>query len=258
MWAMADAAFAPGVPSDYYDSIAEAEDRHWWYLGMRRISLALLGDRLTGPAGRLLDCGCGTGGFLRWALDAGSFSAAAGVDIASTAIEIARARVPEADLFVASLRQLPFREESFDLVVTNDVLQHVTEHDVAASLGELRRVLTPGGWLFLRTNGARRLRRERADWRAYDRTTLRRELVDAGFTDVYVTYANSLLSLSSKISGRTPHAPSETSHGIVPAQAVRLKGAVGLAVLIAEARWLAGARRTLPFGHTLFALASRT
>ena len=45
----------------------------------------------------MLDAGCGTGGFLRWLLDRGSFAAAAGVDIGSAAIELARRRVPEAD-----------------------------------------------------------------------------------------------------------------------------------------------------------------
>src|SRR5262249_10214935 len=64
---------APGVPSDYYDRIAEVERDHWWYRGTREIAGALLGRRLV-SGGRLLDAGCGTGGFLRWALDEGSFS----------------------------------------------------------------------------------------------------------------------------------------------------------------------------------------
>jgi SAM-dependent methyltransferase len=252
---MSEAALAPGVPPDYYDRIAEVENRHWWYLGMRRIAEALIRDQLRRPGQRILDCGCGTGGFLRWALDSGSFAAAAGVDIGSAAIEMARARVPEADLRVGPLSDLPFPDGGFDLVVTNDVLQHVPEDEVAPSLREIRRVLAPGGTLLLRTNGARRLRRERADWRAYDRATLRAALLDAGLVNVHVTYANAALSLLAGLSRRTPHAPSETSHGIVAPEG-RLKSTVGLAILTAEARWLAGGKRALPFGHTLFALGS--
>ena len=77
----AHASLAPGVPQDYYRRIREAEDAHWWFRGMRQISAALLGERLR-TGGRVLDAGCGTGGYLRWLLDEGSFSGAAGVDVA--------------------------------------------------------------------------------------------------------------------------------------------------------------------------------
>ena len=47
-----------------YEAMYRLEDRLWWYTGMRRITAAALGGRLTGAAGRLriLDAGCGTGG----------------------------------------------------------------------------------------------------------------------------------------------------------------------------------------------------
>ena len=50
----------------------------------------------------------------------------------------------EADLRTAPLCALPFADGSFDLVVTNDVLQHVPEDEVDESLRELRRVLAAG------------------------------------------------------------------------------------------------------------------
>jgi SAM-dependent methyltransferase len=249
-----DPVLAPGVPADYYRSIFQAEARHWWYLGMREIARTLLGSRLARPGQRLLDAGCGTGGFLRWLLDNESFASAAGIDIGSAAIDLARERVPEADLRVGPLRKLPFADAAFDLVVANDVLQHVPEDEVDESLSELRRVLAPGGTLLLRTNGARQLRRERADWRVYDRASLRATLERSGFICERVTYANTLLSLVAAARGRSPCAPSETHHGIA-AEAGRLRTAVGARALRAEARWLARPGRSLPFGHTLFAVA---
>ena len=146
---MSEGALAPGIPPDYYDRIADVEDRHWWYLGMRRITETLLGERLRRPGARILDAGCGTGGVLRWALDHGSFASSAGIDIGAAAIELARRRVPEADLRVGSLRDLPFADNAFDLALMNDVLQHVPEDEVDASLGELRRVLASAGALHL-------------------------------------------------------------------------------------------------------------
>jgi SAM-dependent methyltransferase len=253
---MGELALAPGIPPDYYDRIAAAEGRHWWYAGMREITRSLLREPFARGAGRLLDAGCGTGGFLRWALDEGQAKTVAGVDIGSAAVELARSRVPEADLHVSALRDLPFADGSFDLVVSNDVLQHVDEPDVDRSLSELRRVLVPGGRLLVRTNGSRRLRRERSDWRAYDRETLRTVLERSGLECERVTYANALLSLVAWASGRTPHAPSETSHGIVMPEAGRLRRSIGRRVLAAEAAWLSRPGRTLPFGHTLFALAT--
>jgi ubiquinone/menaquinone biosynthesis C-methylase UbiE len=248
---------APGIPADYYRRIRRFEDRHFWYRGMRRITGALLDGELSRPGARLLDAGCGTGGFLRWALDNGSFASAAGIDIGSDAIDLARTHVPEADLRTSALNSLPFGNEAFDLIVTNDVLQHVPEDEVAASLGELYRVLVSGGTLLVHTNGSRRLRRERHDWRAYDRATLASVLEAAGFRCERVTYANTVLSLWGRLRGRIPHAPSESQDGIPQREPAAIVSAVGTRLLAAEARWLANRRATLPYGHTLFALACK-
>ena len=245
---------APGIPADYYRHIREVEESHFWYRGMRRIAAVLLGSAFTRPGQRILDAGCGTGGFLRWALDNGAFVSAAGVDIGAAAIELARERVPEADLRACELRSLPFEDGSFDLVVTNDVLQHVPEVDVAQSVGELRRVLADGGTLLVRTNGSRSYRRERDDWRAYDRATLMGTLESGGFRCERVTYANTLISYWRSLRGKVPHAPSESEDGI-PRPPARVISVLGAALLAGEARWLAVPGRTLPFGHALFAVA---
>jgi SAM-dependent methyltransferase len=248
----AETELAPGVPPDYYRSIADVEEAHWWHQGMVGIAAALLGPRLW-AGGRALDAGCGTGGFLRYLVDNGRFGALAGADIASAAVELSRERVPEADVRVAPLHELPFSDDSFDLVVTNDVLQHVPQTDVAASLRELHRVLAPSGTLLVRTNGSRRLRQERDDWRAYDPKTLRRELEEAGFALERLTYANVALSLAAALRGHVPHAPSTARHGI-PGKPSRIASRLGGASLRIERWWLK--RGSLPYGHTLFAVAA--
>jgi ubiquinone/menaquinone biosynthesis C-methylase UbiE len=253
--AMGSRAIAPGVPRDYYERIAAVDEHHWWYRGMLAVEFVLLGKRLAQPDQRLLDAGCGTGGFLRYAAETGSFASLAGVDVGSDAIEITRRRVPSARLEVAPLRELPFEDSAFDLVVMHDVLQHVDEREVLLSLAELRRVLAPDGALLVRTNGSRRLRREREDWRAYDRKALVATLEEGGFECERVTYANMPLSVLAALRGRVPHAPTETRSGVPPVDRSALKRAIGSLLLAAEARWLARPRRSLPYGHNLLAVA---
>ena len=246
---------ALGVPGDYYDRLLDVERAHWWHRGMRSISARLLGERLTRPGQAILDAGCGTGGFLEWLARVSSPSRLTGVDIGDRAIELAHGRVPDAELHVAALRDLPFDDASFDLLVSNDVLQHIPEADLAQSLRELGRVTTASGALLLRTNGARQAWAAREDWRVYDARSLRRALEDADLRCERVTYANTLASLWAQTRGHGPRPPTAHRHGI-PAQGGRLAGSLGSVLLAAEAKYLATPPRSLPYGHTLFAVAS--
>ena len=162
--------------------------------------------------------------------------------------------MPGADLHVAPVHALPFADASFDVAVLNDVLQHVAEPQVDAGLRELRRVLRPDGVLLVRTNGGRRARRERTDWRLYDVDSLKAELDASGFDIVRVTYVNTALSLWGAARGRSPTAPTPTTCGI-PAQAGPAVNAVGRTLLGLEARVLRHPRTSLPYGHMLLAVA---
>lgn len=249
------AATAPMlVPDDYYLRIHEVEQSHPWHRGMRAISAALLGDRL-GRGGRVLDAGCGTGGFLRWVLDSGPFTQPCGTDVSAEALALAAKRVPEAELALGALRELPFPAAAFDLVIVNDVLQHVLAGDVGESLRELRRVLAPGAALLVRTNGALEGRPERDEWRVYDRAGLTATLEAADLHCERVTYANVVGSAWALARGRAPRAPDAHRHG-VPAPRGGGAGTVAHGLLLAEAAYLGATSWSLPYGHTLLALAT--
>lgn len=94
---------------------------------------------------RVLEIGVGMGAdYLQW-LKAGAI--ATGVDLSSASIERARRRcqlsgyIP--DLRVADAENLPFAENSFDLVYSYGVMHHSPE--TPRCLREARRVLRPGG-----------------------------------------------------------------------------------------------------------------
>lgn len=95
-------------------------------------------NRLDGQRGRVLDLGCGGG----WGLFS-KVGPVVGLDVSRAAAMAAR-QVYDFTL-VAGLAQLPFAAESFDFVVSVDVLGHVPLEDKDRVLGEIYRVLKPGG-----------------------------------------------------------------------------------------------------------------
>ncbi len=95
------------------------------------------------PGEKVLDAGCG-GGLLLNQLAARYGVTGTGVDLAPLAVQRAKAcGDPRLRYRVAQLERLPFKDASFDAVVSFDVLEHV--QDKSAVLKELLRVLKPGG-----------------------------------------------------------------------------------------------------------------
>lgn len=89
---------------------------------------------------RVLDIGCGAGAFLRLAVDRGA--QAFGLDAAEALIEVARIRLPEADLRVGEMEALPYEDDTFDLVAGFN--SFFFANDMVAALREAGRVAKPG------------------------------------------------------------------------------------------------------------------
>lgn len=91
----------------------------------------------------MLDIGCGAG--LALSLAATRGAQVSGIDISAPLLEVARGRVPDADLREGGLDTLPFAGESFDAVLAINALQFAA--DPVAALREVHRVLRAGGRL---------------------------------------------------------------------------------------------------------------
>src|SRR5262245_2185208 len=92
------------------------------------------------PGDRVLDIGCGSGAFLRLAADRGA--SVAGLDASEALIEVARRRLPGAELEVGEMESLPFADDSFDLVTGFNSFFFAA--DIVAALREAGRVARPG------------------------------------------------------------------------------------------------------------------
>lgn len=120
------------------------KDRIWpnpWTAAERkRRSLARIPEHLRTTPGRALEIGCGNGVNL-------AYLAAQGWEIAGQEIDPVAAEVASARLGIAietaPIEDTSWADESFDLVITNHVLEHL--HDAAALLRKTRSLLRPGG-----------------------------------------------------------------------------------------------------------------
>jgi O-antigen biosynthesis protein len=94
----------------------------------------------------VLDAGCGTG-YGSAILAAGGAARTYAVDIDEACVERVLADVPGVEASRADVRELPSDDDSFDLVVCFEVIEHMEQRD--AAIREFARVLRPGGTLLI-------------------------------------------------------------------------------------------------------------
>jgi SAM-dependent methyltransferase len=131
---------------DTYNRIAGA------YLESRRrdsADVALLDDFLgrLPPRARVLDAGCGAGVPIAERLAARAH--VVGVDFAEVQLGLARHHVPTALWVCADLVALPFADRSFDAVCSYYAIIHIPREQHVGVLGDVARVLRPGGLALL-------------------------------------------------------------------------------------------------------------
>jgi SAM-dependent methyltransferase len=90
---------------------------------------------------RVLDVGCGTGLFCMLAAERGA--TVAGLDAAERSIEIAKERTPAGNFKVGDIEELPWGDETFDVVTGFNSFQFAG--DPVNALREARRVVRPAG-----------------------------------------------------------------------------------------------------------------
>jgi len=190
----------------------QAEDRHWWYRGRRRLLDRVISVIDVPLNARILDAGCGSG---RNMVELVRYGSVCGVEVSPESASVARAR-GVGEVVEGSIDAMPFADERFDLAVCLDVIEHL--EDDHAALVELRRVVAPGGallvtvpaypWLWSSHDTVNQHQRR------YTRRSLLRAAEAAGWRAQRVTYFNSLLlpvAIAMRALERVRPAESETS-----------------------------------------------
>jgi SAM-dependent methyltransferase len=242
-------------PSEY-QMMYEVEDRHWWYVGMRSLTMQLLHRVYNDlPDLTILDAGCGTGAALTYLSSLGTVT---GLDFSPLALTFCRRR-GLGHLNRGTVTQLPFQDASFDLVTSFDVLYHKAVGEYQNALVEFHRVLKPHGRLLLRLPAYNWLRGHHDEIihteHRFTAGELRRALGKAGFFNEKITYANSLLlpvAAGKRLLDRflsVDHTLSDVRPN-PPWQDNLLAGVLGL-----EARWLT--HFNLPFGLSVISLSRK-
>lgn len=140
----------------YHDVAAETYDSKWGIsfgeIGHQQVLgkiTKLLGAN-PGPYARSLEIGSGTGYFSLNLLQTGVIEHATCTDISpgmlTTLEQNAQALGLDVETAACDAAELPFEDESFDLVLGHAVLHHLPDLD--ASFREFHRVLKPGGVIF--------------------------------------------------------------------------------------------------------------
>lgn len=172
---------------------ARAETTHFWFRGFRHFVTPMLEQAAAGRRDlRIADCGAGTGHNLRL-LE--RFGRPVGVELTPEGAAFAHGR-GERRMAVGDVTALPLASGSIDLATSFDVLYCLPDAAERAALGEMFRVLVPGGRAVINVAAMPALRGEHSELthevRRYTRGGLRASIERAGFRVVRITHTNAV------------------------------------------------------------------
>jgi ubiquinone/menaquinone biosynthesis C-methylase UbiE len=123
--------------SDFY-KFAVLDEKMWYFRSVHRRLNFWVDQLISMKTANLLDCGCGTGGLIKFLNKKRPFWKIIGLDISQLACRISKSKT-QALFTVASIESLPFIENYFEVVVVADTICQI----------ELARVTKPGGFVLI-------------------------------------------------------------------------------------------------------------
>ena len=201
-----------------YEKMYRVEDRDWWFVSRRELVLSHLKRFVKVDRPLILDIGCGTGATSQLLSEYGNVVS---LDFSELALKACEKR-GIANLLKGSATLIPLADQSVDVIVATDILEHL-ESDSAA-IREFQRVLKQTGIAIITVPAYQFLWSEHDEalmhQRRYTAGLLRQRIQAAGMALKYHGYALSLLfplALMRLIKKKKPknHAP-EAQHFELP------------------------------------------
>lgn len=252
----------PGFDPHYFDALHRVQERHFWFVGRRRVILDALRRAVPDlERRRLFDIGCGSGGLLRF-LGRSGIPLAGACDAYLESLRLVR-RLVEAPLARVDEGRLPPLAPGQTLIGLFDVLEHIDDDE--GTLRFLASVLEPGGYLALTVPAHPFLFDEMDELahhrRRYRRAELREKLQAAGFETAVLTHFMAPLVPSlivARMLGRLLESVGVTARDRRSAELGITPGLNGLlSAILAVERSLLRRRVPMPFGSSLLAVARR-
>ncbi|MFN3533142.1 MAG: class I SAM-dependent methyltransferase [Candidatus Brocadia sp.] len=126
-----------------YDSLAPDYDQRWSFYIDATLRETLKRLEIN-PTDRILDIGCGTGSLLQAIIEGYPSVKVVGIDLSREMLKIARNKqIKDSALIAGKAQCLPFRSESFDVVVSCNAFHYLRKPEEC--LIEIARVLKPQG-----------------------------------------------------------------------------------------------------------------
>lgn len=236
---------------------AAAEDRHFWFRGLRRNARLMLHQAGVRPGLSLvLDCGAGTGRNLEWL---SAYGPAFGVDLTPLDLEVGRRRGRR--VARGSVTALPFGSGAADLATSFDVLYCLEDEAEVLALREMWRVLKPGGVVLINAAALDILRGSHStltsERRRYTPARVRARLAAAGFDVERATFTNFCLFppvLAVRGLERLTGRADEASDADLAVPIAAINGFFDVCLWM-ENRWLS--MTNMPIGTSVMAIARK-
>jgi 2-polyprenyl-3-methyl-5-hydroxy-6-metoxy-1,4-benzoquinol methylase len=241
-----------------YAEMYAVEHSHWWYVGLHSLVLLLIKKFYSQQKLKILDAGCGTGGLLSILKQAGHD--VAGLDFSDDAVFFCHER-GLADVIKADINDWTPGANSYDVIISMDVLCHEWVHDETKVLRSFIKGLNQNGLVMLNYPAFPALSRHHDEVvmirERYTKKSLAPILENAGLTPVLISYrlahAYLILTFLHFWGSKKKNGPEKSDIAVIPP---RMINHVLIAINKFE-NWLIAQGCSIPFGSSLFVVAKK-
>lgn len=237
-----------------------AGDSHPIDVASRQHAIEQVRKNLSGDRPVIMEIGCSSGFLIRDLEDAFPDAIIVGADVVKDPLYRLAQTTPGVPLIRFDLLQCPLPEQSVDILVMLNVLEHIEDDEKA--MREACRLLKDGGLLVVEVPAAPYLYdaydEELCHFRRYSSSSLVEKLTKAGFTVTRKSHlgflvfpAFAIVKLTNKLFGRGKKASVVGDQAKSTSESSLVRSAMRL-----ESSWFSGAR--LPFGIRALAVARKT